>query len=131
MTARRRTAAFPGVGRLVVMALGLAGLVGFCALVPARSRVLEWLGRRSLAIYLLHGLVVMVLVAGGGTTLVPAGVQVPADLVLTALIALLTAFGDGPMRRFFRPPASERAGRRPRGLDASPADGEACGNRSQ
>ncbi len=98
------TPLLPGVGRLVVMALGLAGLVGFSALVPARSALLEWLGRRSLAIYLLHGLVVMGLVASGGTALVPEALQVPASLAAAALIAVATALGDGPMRRFFRPP---------------------------
>ena len=119
----------PGLARLVVMALGLAGLVGFCSLVPARSRAFEWLGRRSLAIYLLHGLAVMLLVASGAMALIPARGQVPADLVLTAIVAAVTAFGDGPLRRFFRPPGAD--GIRSRVLDRPPAESEACGQSSR
>ena len=111
---------FPGVARLVVMTLGLAGLIGFSALIPARSRALEWLGQRSLAIYLLHGLVVMVFVASGGMSLIPAAAQIPAMAALAVLIAVLTAAGDLPMRRFFRPP--DEAPQRKRAAAYGPPD---------
>src|SRR5690606_36980497 len=44
----------PEVGRLLLMVLACAGLVGFAAIIPDKSRILEYLGRNVIAIYLLH-----------------------------------------------------------------------------
>lgn len=95
---------YPAIARLGLMALGGTAAVGFAALVPARSAMLGWLGERSLAIYLLHGLVVMVFVASGASKLIPQALLLPALAVLSVLIALAAAPAEGPMRRLFSPP---------------------------
>jgi fucose 4-O-acetylase-like acetyltransferase len=102
---------FPGLGRLLVIVLSVAGLLGFSALVPRHSKVLEWLGERSLSIYLLHGLVVMVFVSSGAPDLIPKPLLLPVLLVCAVVIAAATAMLDGPMRRVFSPP--KRSGRGP------------------
>jgi fucose 4-O-acetylase-like acetyltransferase len=97
--------AYPGLGRLLVLSLGLAGLLGFCALVPGRSAVLAWFGERSLSIYLLHGLAVMVLISAGMADPLPRPLLAPALALATVLVAVAAARFDGPMRRLFGPPA--------------------------
>jgi fucose 4-O-acetylase-like acetyltransferase len=96
--------AYPGLGRLVVLSLSLAGVLGFCALMPARSRVLAWLGERSLSIYLLHGLVVMALVGTGAANLIPQPLLLPVFAGATVLMAVAAALFDRTLRRLFRPP---------------------------
>lgn len=95
---------FPALGRLLVILLGLAGLLGFSALVPRQWRALEWLGERSLSIYLLHGLVVMVVMSEGMTELIPWALLPPTLVVLTVIVCATTATLDAPMRRIFSPP---------------------------
>lgn len=103
-------AAFPGLGRLLVIVLSVAALLGFAAVVPRRWKALEWLGQRSLSIYLLHGLVVMVFVSSGAPDLIPHPVLLPVLLVLTVIIAAATAMLDGPMRYIFSPPKHSGGG---------------------
>lgn len=94
----------PALARLSLMLLGAAATVGFAAIVPRGSALLGWLGERSLAVYLLHGLVVMAFVASGAPALIPPALLLPALAMLSLLIALATAPADGPMRRLFSPP---------------------------
>jgi fucose 4-O-acetylase-like acetyltransferase len=98
--------AYPGFGRLLVLSLSLAGVIGFCALVPDRSTVLAWFGERSLSIYLLHGLIVMVLVSAGVVDLVPYPLLLPAIVAASILVATTSATLDKFMRRLFSPPSS-------------------------
>ncbi len=95
---------YPALARLSLMLLGAAAAVGFAAIVPRGSALLGWLGERSLAVYLLHGLVVMAFVASGAPSLIPPGLLLPVLAVLSLLVALATAPADGPMRRLFSPP---------------------------
>ncbi len=95
---------YPALARLSLMLLGGAAAVGFAAIVPARAAMLGWLGERSLAVYLLHGLVVMALVASGAPALIPPALLLPVLAMFSLLIALATAPADGPMRRLFSPP---------------------------
>lgn len=95
---------YPAIARLGLMALGGASAVGFAALVPARAAMLGWLGERSLAIYLLHGLVVMAFVASGAPAFIPQVLLLPVLATLSVLVALVTAPADEPMRRLFSPP---------------------------
>lgn len=97
--------AYPGLGRLLVLSLGLSGVLGFCALVPGRQALLAWLGERSLSIYLLHGLAVMALISAGVAEAIPLPMLLPALAGLAVLIAATAAPLDGPMRRLFAPPA--------------------------
>ena len=85
-------------------ALSAVAVLGFPAIVPHRAALLRWFGQRSLAIYLLHGLVVMAFVASGAPKLIPRPLLLPAFGLLAVLIGLATAAADGPMRRLFRPP---------------------------
>jgi fucose 4-O-acetylase-like acetyltransferase len=105
---------YPGAGRVLLMLIGVAALIGFSALVPRMWRPLEWLGRRSLAIYLIHGLLIMVFVWSGASQLVPDVAQLPVYLLLAVIISAVTALGDGPLRRFFRPPHMPPKKARPR-----------------
>lgn len=95
---------YPALARLSLMLLGGAAAVGFAAIVPARAAMLGWLGERSLAVYLLHGLAVMAFVASGAPALVPPTLLLPGLALVSLLIALATAPADGPMRRLFSPP---------------------------
>jgi fucose 4-O-acetylase-like acetyltransferase len=99
------SAAYPGLARLLVLGLSLAAVLGFCALVPAASAPLEWLGGRSLSIYLLHGLAVMALISSGAAGLVPPSLMLPVLAAAALLIAAAAAMLDGPMRRLFSPPS--------------------------
>ncbi|MHA6686699.1 acyltransferase family protein [Mesorhizobium sp. A556] len=98
--------AYPGLGRLLVLSLSLAAVLGFCALVPSRSTVLAWFGERSLSIYLLHGLIVMVLVSAGVVDLIPYPLLLPAVVGASILVATTSATLDTYMRRLFSPPSS-------------------------
>ncbi len=98
---------YPGLGRLLVLSLSLGGVLGFCALIPARSPALAWLGERSLSIYLLHGLLVMALVGTGAAGLIPQSLLLPVLAGTTALMVVATALFDGTLRRLFRPPDGE------------------------
>jgi fucose 4-O-acetylase-like acetyltransferase len=102
-------AAYPGLGRLLVLSLSLVGVLGFCALVPGRSTRLAWLGERSLSIYLLHGLIVMVLVSVGVVDVVPYPLLLPVMVGASILIATTSATADKLMRRLFSPPSSSFA----------------------
>src|SRR3954462_10989901 len=53
----------PAMGRGLVLVLSLVASIAFLALVPMKSRLLEYLGERSLSIFLLHGFVVMMMPA--------------------------------------------------------------------
>ena len=97
--------AYPGLGRLLVLSLSLAGVLGFCALLPASSPVLEWFGERSLSIYLLHGLAVMVLVSAGIADMIPQPLLLPVLAGAAVSMAAAAAMLDGLMRRLFSPPA--------------------------
>lgn len=96
--------AYPGLGRLLVLSLSLGAVLGFCALIPARSSGLVWLGERSLSIYLLHGLAVMALVGAGATGLIPQPALLPVLVGATVVMAVATALVDGTLRSLFRPP---------------------------
>lgn len=98
--------AYPGLGRLLVLSLSLAGVIGFCALVPDRSTVLAWFGERSLPIYLVHGLIVMVVVSAGVVDLVPQPLLLPVMIGASILVAAVAATLDQPMRRLFSPPSA-------------------------
>lgn len=108
---------YPGFGRLLVLSLSLAGVLGFCAVVPRRSTVLAWFGERSLSTYLVHGLIVMVLASSG----VLGSVSLPVMIGASILIAAISATLDTPMRRLFSPP--------PRGLVI--AEGVAGGSKAR
>lgn len=95
---------FPALGRLGVLALGFTGLLGFAALVPKHQATLEWFGERSMSIYLVHGLVVMLFISSGAGAAIPVLLLVPAMVVLALLIAAATGSLETPMRRFFSPP---------------------------
>jgi len=97
--------AYPALGRLLVLSLSLAGVLGFCALMPARSTILQWFGERSLSTYLLHGLAVMVLISAGMADLIPQPLLLPVLAGAAILMAAATATLDGFMRRLFSPPA--------------------------
>lgn len=97
--------AYPGLGRLLVLSLSLGGVLGFCALIPGRSALLAWFGERSLPIYLLHGLAVMVLISAGAADPIPQPLLLPTLLGMTVLVATAAARFDGPMRSLFAPPA--------------------------
>jgi fucose 4-O-acetylase-like acetyltransferase len=96
---------YPGLGRLLVLSLSLAALLGFCALMPARSTMLQWFGERSLSIYLAHGLAVMVLISAGMADMIPQPLLLPVLAGVAISMAVATATLDGPMRRLFSPPA--------------------------
>jgi fucose 4-O-acetylase-like acetyltransferase len=96
--------AYPALGRLLVLSLSLAGVLGFCALVPERSAVLAWFGERSLSIYLVHGLIVMVLVSAGVADPVPSPLLLPVMAGVSVLLAAISATLDKPMRHLFSPP---------------------------
>lgn len=96
--------ASPALGRLLVLALSVAGVLGFCALVPGRSTMLAWFGERSLSIYLVHGLIVMVLVSAGIVDLVPRPLLLPVMAGASVLLAAISAGLDKPMKRLFSPP---------------------------
>lgn len=100
---------YPALARLSLLLLGGAAAVGFAAIVPARAAMLGWLGERSLAVYLLHGLVVMALVASGAPALIPQALLLPGLALVSLLIALATAPADRPMRRLFSPPQQRRS----------------------
>lgn len=95
---------FPGLARLLVILLSTATLLGFCALVPTGPRALRSLGERSLSVYLIHGLVVMITVSAGLLAIIPGFLLIPACLAIAVTVAALTSLLDGPMRRIFRPP---------------------------
>jgi fucose 4-O-acetylase-like acetyltransferase len=97
---------FPGIARLLLIGLALAALMGFSAIIPSKSAVLEWLGARSLSIYLLHGLAIMVLVSAGALDHIPQPLLLPALGVFAVFIAALAAPFDAPLRRIFSPPAA-------------------------
>lgn len=99
---------YPALARLGLMLLGTGAALGFAALVPRSPALLGWLGVRSLAVYLLHGLVVMAFVASGAPALIPQTLLLPVLALLSVLIAVVTAPADGPMRRLFSPPRQER-----------------------
>lgn len=105
-------ATFPGLGRLLVMLLSMVAVLGFCAVVPDRWGPLERLGERSLSIYLLHGLVVMVFMSSALPDLVPLAWALPVYLALAVLVATVTAQFDGAIRHVFHPPpgTGEEAG---------------------
>ncbi|MBN9066194.1 MAG: hypothetical protein J0H60_06870, partial [Rhizobiales bacterium] len=90
--------AYPALGRLLVLSLSLAGVLGFCALMPARSTILQWFGERSLSTYLLHGLAVMVLISAGMADLIPQPLLLPVLAGAAILMAAATATLDGFMR---------------------------------
>ena len=96
--------AYPGFGRLLVLSLSLTGVLGFCALMPARSTILQWFGERSLSIYLLHGLAVMVLISAGMAAPIPQSLLLPVLAGAAILMAAAMATLDGLMRRLFSPP---------------------------
>lgn len=100
------SSSFHGLARLLLIGCGLAAVMGFSAIIPGRSAVLEWLGERSLSIYLLHGLAVMVLVSAGTLDLIPQPLLLPALGVFAVLIAAAAALFDAPLRRIFSPPAT-------------------------
>lgn len=100
------SSAFHGLARFLLIGLGLAALIGFSAVIPRRAAVLEWLGERSLSIYLLHGLAVMVLVSAGVLDLIPKPLLLPALAGFAVLIAAASALFDPPLRRIFSPPAT-------------------------
>lgn len=95
---------FPGLARLLVMVLSVVAVLGFCAVVPDRWAPLERLGRRSLSIYLLHGLVVMGFMSSSLPDLVPADWMVPIYIAIAILVAVVTSQFDGLIRHVFRPP---------------------------
>lgn len=97
-------ATFPGIGRLLLMVLSIVAVLGFCAIVPERFEPLERLGERSLSIYLLHGLVVMVFMSSALPALVPAAWAIPFYLAVSLLVAAVTSCFDGVIRHVFRPP---------------------------
>lgn len=49
----------PLIGRAMLMLIGLGALIGFCALMPARNKMLQYFGRNIFAIYLLHGFFIL------------------------------------------------------------------------
>ncbi|WP_266031236.1 acyltransferase family protein [Brucella intermedia] len=49
----------PEMGRALVWLVALMGIVGFCAIVPRKSKPLEYLGKNVFAIYLFHGFLIM------------------------------------------------------------------------
>lgn len=99
---------YPALARLGLMLLGTGAALGFAALVPRSPALLGWLGARSLAVYLLHGLVVMAFVASGAPALIPQALLLPALALLSVLVAVATAPADSPMRWIFSPPRQER-----------------------
>jgi fucose 4-O-acetylase-like acetyltransferase len=96
--------AYPGLGRLLVLSLSLAGVIGFCALVPSLP-ILAWFGERSLSIYLLHGLAVMVLISAGAADMIPQPLLLPVLAGVAVAVAAAVATLDEPLRRLFSPPA--------------------------
>ncbi|MBE7185448.1 MAG: acyltransferase family protein [Methylobacterium mesophilicum] len=100
----------PMLGRALVMLLGLCGALTFPALVPEKNRALEYLGRRSLGIYLLHGALVlagrrMPMPQDGGWWLVPAVLAVSVATAfalapLTPMVAALSGMVADRVSRF-------------------------------
>jgi len=83
--------AFPAGGRSLVLLLSFSGAVGFLVMIGP-SRILAYLGERSLTIYLLHGFVIK----GLGAMVDRAGVQpepfwIPVELGMTVLVAVVLA----------------------------------------
>lgn len=52
----------PALGRALALMLAAFGAFGFIAWVPMRMPLLAWLGQRTLAVYLLHGYVILILI---------------------------------------------------------------------
>lgn len=102
-------ASYPALARLGLMLLGAGAAMGFAALVPRDPPLLRWLGERSLAIYLLHGLLVMAFVASGAPAFIPQALLLPVLALLSVLVAVATAPVDAPMRRLFSPPRQGRS----------------------
>lgn len=79
----------PEIGRILLQLLALIGLIGFCALIPQRSKLLEHLGRNVFAIYLFHGFVVMAY-KNYIAAKIPLGATGLPILLLIALIICIT-----------------------------------------
>jgi fucose 4-O-acetylase-like acetyltransferase len=102
----RPFAAYPGFGRLLLLSLSMVAAMGFCALISDRATILAWFGKRSMSIYLLHGLVVMFLTSTGALDRVPHPLLLPALIAASLLTATASATPDRFMRRLFSPPSS-------------------------
>jgi fucose 4-O-acetylase-like acetyltransferase len=82
----------PAIGRGLVLVLSLVASIAFLGLVPVKSRLLEYLGERSLSIFLLHGFVVMMMSAMVRKFDVPpAPVLLSLWFAFSVIIALATA----------------------------------------
>lgn len=93
--------AFPAGGRLLVLGLSFLGAVGFLAVVR-ESRMLAYLGTRSLAIYLVHGFVIKGFANVVGRTGVPAAPWlVPVWLLAAVLVAVVLAPLDKWLLRLY------------------------------
>lgn len=76
---------FPAMGRLLIMLTAYIGIIGFCALVPQKWRPLAYLGKRSITIYLIHGLfVIWYRTQGPSAYLLPYApiIAIPASIML-------------------------------------------------
>lgn len=88
----------PLAGRALMLAISGFAALAAVSLLSVRWRLLAYLGQRSLAIFVLHGLLVMAI---GKLHLHPMPVLLPGLLLLSVLIAMLTAFFDPLLTRFY------------------------------
>jgi fucose 4-O-acetylase-like acetyltransferase len=95
-------AATPAIGRALALLLAVLGSLGFIAWVPTRMASLAWLGQRTLAVYLLHGYVILALIRTVGRMPEVLAVRL---LPVWMLGAVALAFGlarlDAPFKRAF------------------------------
>jgi fucose 4-O-acetylase-like acetyltransferase len=95
--------AFPALGRLGLMLMSAAALLGFMAIMPRKSQWLARIGRRTLTIFVLHGILVLVFyklfnIVGWYA---PSPALTPVFVVIAVAITWTLAGLDGPFNRFF------------------------------
>jgi fucose 4-O-acetylase-like acetyltransferase len=88
----------PMLGRAVMMALSLCASFAAVAIMGVQSRLLAYLGQRSLAIFVLHGLFVMAL---GKLKLTPSLILLAVLATAAFAIAVTTAWCDPYLTRLY------------------------------
>ncbi len=81
----------PEIGRALLMLIGFLGAVGFCAIVPLSSRLLEYLGRNVFGIYLLHAFIVFPYSAFVAHYITDTAIGAPLLLVFALCISSILA----------------------------------------
>lgn len=91
----------PAAGRMMLLLLGFVGISGFASLVPRTSAMLQFIGRRSLSIYILHGFFVVLMNAWLTALEISSVVMLPGFLILSIQLALTLGCTEKHFRNLF------------------------------